>query len=96
MPYLVRESKEMKTTATVTSKGQITIPASVRRALGVQTGDSLEFALHAGKVEVRAARPKRSSAGILKPYLPKGWRPPTVEEMNEGIRRHVAKKFLKR
>lgn len=86
----------MKTTATITSKGQITIPASVRRALGVQTGDTLEFALHAGKVEVRPARAKRSSAGILKPYLPKNWRPPTVEEMNAGIRRHVAKKFLKR
>ena len=31
------------TTATLTSKGQITIPADVRRALNVQTGDRVEF-----------------------------------------------------
>ncbi|WP_369123396.1 AbrB/MazE/SpoVT family DNA-binding domain-containing protein, partial [Shewanella electrica] len=30
-------------TATVTSKGQITIPAAVRRALGLRTGDRVEF-----------------------------------------------------
>lgn len=31
------------TTATVTSKGQITIPADVRRALAVDAGDRVEF-----------------------------------------------------
>jgi AbrB family looped-hinge helix DNA binding protein len=31
------------TTATVTSKGQITIPANVRRALNVEAGDRPEF-----------------------------------------------------
>lgn len=30
-------------TATVTSKGQITIPLSVRQRLGVDTGDRVEF-----------------------------------------------------
>lgn len=30
-------------TATVTSKGQITIPAAVRSALGVGEGDRIEF-----------------------------------------------------
>lgn len=30
--------------ATVTSKGQITIPADVRRQLGIQLGDRVEFA----------------------------------------------------
>ncbi|MBN9064680.1 MAG: AbrB/MazE/SpoVT family DNA-binding domain-containing protein [Rhizobiales bacterium] len=29
--------------ATVTSKGQITIPASVREALGLKAGDRVEF-----------------------------------------------------
>jgi AbrB family looped-hinge helix DNA binding protein len=33
----------MKCTAKITSKGQITIPAEVRRALGVDAGDSLTF-----------------------------------------------------
>lgn len=31
------------TTATVTSKGQITIPADVRHALAVDAGDRVEF-----------------------------------------------------
>jgi antitoxin PrlF len=30
-------------TAPLTSKGQITIPAEVREALGVDTGDRVEF-----------------------------------------------------
>jgi antitoxin PrlF len=31
------------TTATITSKGQITIPANVRQALSVSAGDRVEF-----------------------------------------------------
>ena len=30
-------------TAVLTSKGQVTIPKEVRQALGVETGDRLEF-----------------------------------------------------
>ena len=82
----------MKTTATITSKGQITIPKMVRRLLGVQSGDALEFDVQPGKVELRPAKPKRSSAGILKAYLPKKWKAPTVEEMEAGICRQVAAK----
>lgn len=40
--------------ATVTSKGQITIPVEVRRRLGVNTGDQLAFVLaDDGSVQVR-------------------------------------------
>ncbi len=43
-------------TATVTSKGQITIPASVRASLHLQAGDRIEFVQTAkGKFEVVAA-----------------------------------------
>ena len=34
---------QQMTTATITSKGQITIPANVRQALAVDTGDRVEF-----------------------------------------------------
>jgi antitoxin PrlF len=43
-------------TATLTSKGQITIPAPVRASLGVESGDRIEFVQIApGRFEVIAA-----------------------------------------
>ena len=35
-------------TSRVTSKGQVTIPAEVRKALGIEQGDDLVFELEAG------------------------------------------------
>ncbi|MET3855817.1 AbrB/MazE/SpoVT family DNA-binding domain-containing protein [Rhizobium sp. OAE497] len=47
----------MVDSAKVTSKNQITIPASVRRSLGVQAGDKLDFIAKGGGVfELRARR----------------------------------------
>jgi antitoxin PrlF len=44
------------TTATISSKGQITIPATVRQALQVTTGDRVEFVeVEAGRFEFFAA-----------------------------------------
>lgn len=43
-------------TATLTSKGQVTIPRAVREHLGVETGDAIDFIIDpAGNVRVRAA-----------------------------------------
>lgn len=43
--------------STVSSKGQVTIPVSVRRRLGVQPADAVAFVVtDEGTVEVRAAR----------------------------------------
>ncbi len=47
----------MELKAKVTSKGQLTIPKEVRRALGVREGDSLIFDMEDGEeVRVRVAR----------------------------------------
>jgi AbrB family looped-hinge helix DNA binding protein len=81
----------MKATATLTSKGQITIPKLVRRLLGLRAGDALEFDVEKGKVELRPARPKRTSAGILRPHLPARWKAPSVAEMDAGVVRHLAR-----
>jgi AbrB family looped-hinge helix DNA binding protein len=53
-------------TALLTSKGQITIPADVRKALNVGAGDRLEFMeVEPGRFEVvvatRSARPPAQS-----------------------------------
>jgi AbrB family looped-hinge helix DNA binding protein len=43
--------------ATITSKGQVTIPAEVRRHLGVSTSDKIVFVLRAdGSVEIKVPR----------------------------------------
>lgn len=71
------------TTATLTSKGQITIPADVRRSLGVQTGDRVEFVeIQPGRFElVAATRSVREVKGMLgKPALTL-----SIEDMNRVI-----------
>ena len=39
--------------STVTSKGQVTIPKEIRRALGIRQGSRVAFAQKDGKVELR-------------------------------------------
>lgn len=48
----------MESKAKITSKGQLTIPKEVRRALGVREGDNLLFKVNddGGEVTVRVAR----------------------------------------
>jgi len=70
--------------ATITSKGQITIPARVRTALAVDAGDRIEF-VEVGKGEfniVAATRSVRELSGFLKR---KGRKPVSIEEMNAAI-----------
>ena len=57
------------TTATLTSKGQITIPASVRDALHIGTGDRVEFVeVHPGRYELagRAHASRRYEPAITR------------------------------
>ena len=70
-------------TATVTSKGQITIAAPVRASLGVESGDRIEFVQIApGWFEVIAATlPITGFKGIL----PKPEVPVSIDAMNEAI-----------
>ena len=71
------------TTATLTSKGQITIPADVRRSLNVQTGDRVEFVqIEPGRFEILAAT---RSVRELKGMFGKAARTVSIEEMNRTI-----------
>lgn len=68
--------------ATVTSKGQITLPKSVRDRLGIEAGDRLEFVeSEQGFLVVAATRDIRSLKGIVS--RPKS--PVSVQEMNRAI-----------
>ena len=73
-------------TATLTSKGQITLPKAIRQRLRVHTGDAVEFTVGAdGEIRVRAGSVDVSALrGLLHRS---GRRPVTVERMNEVIRK---------
>ena len=71
------------TAATVTSKGQITIPASVRKALGLDTGSRVEFVeFEKGQYALVPATEKVQS---LKGMLQKSATPISIEQMNAAI-----------
>ncbi|MBH2008938.1 MAG: AbrB/MazE/SpoVT family DNA-binding domain-containing protein [Xanthomonadaceae bacterium] len=71
------------TTATVSSKGQITIPAEVRHALQVDTGDRIEFVeIEPGRYEFVVAN---QSVTELKGMFGKATRTVCIEEMNSAI-----------
>lgn len=69
--------------ATMTSKGQITIPKPARDALQLRPGDRVEFVLgDDGRLFLlSASRPLAS----LKGMLPKPARPVSLEERNAAI-----------
>jgi AbrB family looped-hinge helix DNA binding protein len=75
-------------TATLTSKGQVTIPASVRAALGLGTGDRIEFVeLAEGQF---AIVPSTRSVQALKGLIRKPAAPVSIAEMNAAIREQGA------
>ncbi len=73
------------TSATITSKGQITIPKEVRERLGVEAGDRLEFVEEEKGVYKVVAATK--DVRHLKGVVPKPNRPVSVEEMNRAVRK---------
>lgn len=76
-------------TATVTSKGQITIPAAVRAALGLEAGSRLEF------VEISSGQfaivPATIAVRALKGMLRKPTQPVSLEQMHKAIAAQGAK-----
>lgn len=76
-------------TATLTSKGQVTIPAVVRSGLGVDTGDRVEFIeMEPGRYEVVAATlPVTALKGIVR----KPKHPVSTKDMDAAIRERAAK-----
>lgn len=81
-------------TATITGKGQVTIPVDVRRHLGIQEGDRIEFFVREdGCVQVRRAKyptvtSLRGAAASLKE--PKTW-----EEIENSAREERVEAILR-
>jgi AbrB family looped-hinge helix DNA binding protein len=69
--------------ATLTSKGQVTVPKAVRDALGLKQGDQLSGELEDGSVGVRAVAP-------LDLVISKAGRPPWPSGAARRMRRRLA------
>jgi antitoxin PrlF len=77
-------------TATLTSKGQVTIPVQVRSELGIDAGDRIEF-VKIGKGEfniVAATRSVRELKGLFRGRRSK---PVSIEEMDAAIARGASR-----
>jgi AbrB family looped-hinge helix DNA binding protein len=80
--------------ATVTSKGQVTIPKEIREQLGIHVGDRLLFTLTGNGIvtmEVDSEERLTRMFGMLR-HLKKR-RPVSVKEMDEAVKRRAKRRF---
>ena len=71
----------MSTDATLTSKGQTTIPKKIRDSLGMKTGDRMSFTMMPDGVVIMRVKNKRAAelAGLL---YKKGRKPVPVGQLS--------------
>lgn len=75
----------------MTSKGQITIPAAVRKRLRLKTGSKVDFVEN--KAGETVIRPKTGSIRDLYGFIKYAGPPVSVEEMNEAIAQAAVERF---
>jgi antitoxin PrlF len=82
-------------TATVTSKGQITIPQPVRERLRLKAGDRVDFVFSAeGSVTLKPKRiPFEHVQGILRTS---GQKPVSVRDMDNAIEKSVRARWARK
>jgi len=68
--------------STITAKGQTTIPAEIRKKLGLKPGDRILYLEEDGKVRIVAADRRTRD---LKGLLPRPEQPVSLEDMEEAI-----------
>lgn len=76
------------TYATVSSKGQITLPAEARRSLGIRPRDRITIEVSRGQIVLRAAPGILRLAGMAGKAAPRG-------EERAGAMDHVAGRHAK-
>ena len=81
-------------TATLTSKGQITIPKEIRKSLDLKKGDKIEFQLNEGNLATikRISTRIDEVAGILSKYADRTY---SIEEMDEAVAEMLRQKYSK-
>jgi len=79
----------------LTAQGQISVPAEVRRKLGLAPGSVLEWEEDGERVIVRRAG-VHSSEEIHSALFPKGVSRKSLADLKAGLRRAVAKRYARR
>lgn len=79
----------------VTSQGQISVPSEIRRKLGVGPGSVLEWGEEDGAIVVRRAG-RYSSEDLHRALFSEEPVPRTLDELKEGIRRHLQERHARR
>lgn len=84
-----------RTYSKMTRKGQVTIPVAVRKALGLDVGDTVAFVMNDGDVTVEPAGSVTArTAGIFKPK--KKGRAPSIREMRRAAEKQAVREGLER
>ena len=79
----------------LTAQGQISVPARVRRKLGVGPGSVLEWDEDGDNVVVRRAG-RHSSEDVHRAVFPSPPKARTLAQLKAGIRRHISKRHAGR
>jgi AbrB family looped-hinge helix DNA binding protein len=78
----------------ITAQGQISIPAEVRRKLGVGPGSVLEWETQDDSIVVRRAG-RYTSEDIHRRLFASKAKPQTVKELKEGIRKYMRERYAR-
>ena len=81
--------------STLTAQGQISVPAEIRKRLGLGPGSVIEWEEEEGRIVVRRAG-KYSFEDIHRALFPDG--PPkrkSLKQMKDGIRRYVRERHAR-
>ena len=78
-----------------TAQGQISLPAEIRRILGVGPGGVLEWDEVNGQIVVRRVR-QHTSEDIHAALFHSGAKRKRLEELKEGIRENIRNRYARR
>ncbi len=79
----------------LTAQGQISVPAAVRRKLGIGAGSVLEWDAEGGNIVVRRAG-RYTSEDVHRALFATTPRRRTLQELKEGIRKYVQGRHARR
>jgi antitoxin PrlF len=91
--YVRRQGVTPMPTATMTSKGQFTMPAEVRTRLRLVPGSKIDIVVNAAGETV--IRPRTGDIRRLKGIIKYDGPPVSIEDMNEAIGDAIAEDFIR-